>query len=101
MPCVKRRVIFIKMSSELYNISKIVLVALFVAIAVVGNVQNMNNVQQCTMIRAATCDFQQCGILTSVHSDEPVQLPFKLINSKCCSVSSLIIIEYASDWQRL
>ena len=29
-----------------------------------------------------TCDFQQCGILTSVDSDEPVQHPFKLINSK-------------------
>ena len=29
-----------------------------------------------------TCDFQQCGILTSVDSDEPVQPPFKLINSK-------------------
>ena len=26
---------------------------------------------------AVTCDFQQCGILTSVDSDEPVQLPFK------------------------
>ena len=25
-----------------------------------------------------TCDFQQCGILTSVDSDEPVQPPFKL-----------------------
>ena len=50
MSCVKRRVIFIKMSSEIYNISKLVLVALFVAIAVVGNVQNMNYVQQCTMI---------------------------------------------------
>ena len=23
------------------------------------------------------CDFQQCGILTSVDSDEPVQPPFK------------------------
>ena len=31
---------------------------------------------------AATCDFQQCGILTSVDSEEPVQLPFKLRNSK-------------------
>ena len=30
---------------------------------------------------AATCDFQQCGILTSVDSDEPVQPPFKLRNS--------------------
>ena len=29
-------------------------------------------------IWAATCDFQQCGILTSVHSDEPVQPPFTL-----------------------
>ena len=27
---------------------------------------------------AVTCDFQQCGILTSVDSDEPVQPPFKL-----------------------
>ena len=31
---------------------------------------------------AATCDFQQCGILTSVDSDEPVQPPLKLRNSK-------------------
>ena len=31
---------------------------------------------------------QQCGILTSVDSDEPVQPPFKLRNT-CCSVSSL------------
>ena len=27
-------------------------------------------------------DFQQCGILTSVHSDEPVQSHIKLRNSK-------------------
>ena len=27
-----------------------------------------------------TCDFQQCGILTSVGSHEPVQPPFKLKN---------------------
>ena len=33
-------------------------------------------------IRAVTCDFQQCGILTSVDSDEPVQHPLKLRNSK-------------------
>ena len=25
-----------------------------------------------------TCDFQQCDILTSVDSDEPVRPPFKL-----------------------
>ena len=30
----------------------------------------------------ATCDFQQCGILTSVDSAEPVQPPFKLRNFK-------------------
>ena len=33
-------------------------------------------------ICAVTCDFQQCGILTSVDSDEPLQPPFKLRNSK-------------------
>ena len=43
--------------------------------------------------RATTCDFQQCGILTSVNSDEPVQPPFKLRNSKFCSVSSLTLME--------
>ena len=25
-----------------------------------------------------TCDFQQCGILTSVDTDQPVQPPFSL-----------------------
>ena len=29
----------------------------------------------------ATCDFHQCGILTSVDSDKPLQPPFKLRNS--------------------
>ena len=28
------------------------------------------------------CDFQQCGILTSVDTDEATQPPFKLRNSK-------------------
>ena len=51
----------------------------------------------CQSMWALTCDFQQCGILTSVDSDEPVQPPFKLRNSKCCSVSSLTIIVYSSD----
>ena len=50
---------------------------------------------------AVTCDFQQCGILTSVHSDEPVQPHFKLRNSKWSSVSSLTLIEYSSNYQRL
>ena len=48
-----------------------------------------------------TCDFQPCGILTCVDSDGPVQLPFKFRNSKWCSVSSLTLIEYSSDKQRL
>ena len=42
-------------------------------------------------------DFQQCGILACVDSDEPVQPPFKLRNSKWCSISSLIFKEYSSD----
>ena len=29
-----------------------------------------------------TCDFKQCGILTSADSDEPVQPPVKPRNSK-------------------
>ena len=37
------------------------------------------------------------NILSSVDSDEPLQPPFKLRNSKWCSVSSLTIIEYSSD----
>ena len=52
------------------------------------------------MIWATIWDFQQCVILTSVGSNEPVQPPFKLRNSKWCSVSSLTLIEYSSDWQR-
>ena len=41
------------------------------------------------LIWAVTCDFQQCGILTGVDSDESVQPPFKGKNSRWCSVSSL------------
>ena len=33
-------------------------------------------------------------ILTSVDSDKPLQPPFKLRNSKWCSVSSFTILEY-------
>ena len=44
------------------------------------------NVPPCSLhkvlILAATYDFQQCGILTNVDSDEPVQPLFKLRNSK-------------------
>ena len=41
------------------------------------------------VICAVTCDFQQCGILTSVYAGEHVQPPFKLRTSKRCSASSL------------
>ena len=48
-----------------------------------------------------TCDFQQCDILASVDSDESVQPSFKLRYSKCCSVSSFIVIESSRDLERL
>ena len=56
---------------------------------------------QPTLNWATAWDFQQCVILTSVDSDEPLQPPFKPRNSNYCSVSSLTIIEYSSDLQRL
>ena len=34
---------------------------------------------------------QQCGILTRIDSDKPVQPPNKLKNTKFCSVSSLTV----------
>ena len=46
-------------------------------------------------------DLQQFGISACVDSDEPVQSPFKAGNSKLCSVSSLTLIEYSRDLQRL
>ena len=49
---------------------------------------------------AVAWDFQQCGILTCVDSDEPLQPPLKLTYSKWCSASSLTIMEYSSEWQR-
>ena len=52
-------------------------------------------------IWAVACDFQQWGILTSVDSDKHVQPLFKLRTSKRCSISSLTLIEYSSDDQRL
>ena len=33
-------------------------------------------------INSTTCDSQQCGVLTNVDSDDPVQPPFKLRNTK-------------------
>ena len=38
-------------------------------------------------------DFQQCGILTSVDSVEPVQPSLKLRNSISCSVSVQILLQ--------
>ena len=52
-------------------------------------------------IRAATHDFQQYGILTSLDSHNPVQPPIKLRASKRCSVSSLTLLEYSSVKQRI
>ena len=46
-------------------------------------------------IWGVTCDFQQCGIFTSIDSDESVQPHVKLRTSKWCLVSSLTIIESA------
>ena len=63
-------------------------------------VLNRPNAFHCEHIWAVTWDFQQYGILTSVDTDERVQPPFKLRNSKWCSVSSLTFIEYSSDEQK-
>ena len=46
-------------------------------------------------------DFQQCGILTSVDTDDPMQPPFKLRNTKWYSASSLTLIENSCDKQSL
>ena len=48
-----------------------------------GSTTNSNkfergNVSSSIIIRAVTCDFQQCGSLTSIDSDEPVQPPVKV-----------------------
>ena len=48
-----------------------------------------------------THDFQKCGILTCVDPDEHVQPHFKLRTSKRCSISSLTLVEYSHDEQRL
>ena len=52
-------------------------------------------------IWAVTRDFKQCGILTSVDSDEPVQPPFKLRNSKLCCISCLTVKGYLIHLQSL
>ena len=50
------------------------------------------------MIEKTVMRIQQFDILTSVDSDEPLQPPFKLSNSKLCSVSSLTVIKYSSAY---
>ena len=37
-----------------------------------AEIQNENDTDSVENIWAVTCDFQQCGILASVDSDEPV-----------------------------
>ena len=54
-------------------------------------------IQFVIIILAMTCYFQHCGILTSVDSNEPVEPPIKLRNSKWCWVNSLTLIKYSSD----
>ena len=61
------------------------------------NNKSIKNYPACKEIWASAWDFQQCGILTCVDWDEPLQPPLKLRNSKWCSVSSLTFIEYSSD----
>ena len=41
-----------------------------------------NRFTNLSMFGVATCDFQQCDVLTSVDSDEPVQPPVKFRNTK-------------------
>ena len=51
--------------------------------SVIGHPEDrFSRVEALIQIRAATCDFQQYGILITVDSDEPMQPPFKLRNSK-------------------
>ena len=52
---------------------------------------------------AVTCDFQQCGILISVDSDQPVQPPVKLRNSKLHRIfirpaKALIRLRVCAGW---
>ena len=42
------------------------------------------------------CNFQQCGILTSVDSEEHAQPPFRLTKLQMMFVSSLTVVEYSS-----
>ena len=46
---------------------------------------------------AATHDFQQCGILRSVDSEEPLRLSVELRNFKLYSVGGLAVMEQSSD----
>ena len=71
------------------------------AVSLKSVTKNLEIEVKTTKIWASAWDFQQCVILTCVDSNEPLQPPFKLRNSKWYSVSSLTIIKYSSDLQRL
>ena len=43
-----------------------------------------------------TCDFKQCGILTIVDSDEPVQPPFKLRLRVCAGWSEPLLVAHTT-----
>ena len=53
------------------------------------------------VIGAATCDFQQCDLLTSVDLNEPVQPILSLETPNDIQCCSLTLVEYSSDKQRL
>ena len=84
--------LFFKSDDHLVQWSEDINVQLFVAESIMGSI---------SVDWAVTCDFKQCSILTSLDSDEHVQPPFRLRNLKWCSVSSLTLIGYSSDKQRL
>ena len=69
---------FISLSLKLPTLPQIFLLSKVLCV----NSHLFQNLLRPIEIENKSCDFQQCGILTSVDSDEPVQPPFKLRNSK-------------------
>ena len=63
----------------------------------------MSYLGQCKYILNLNTIFEPRHVIFNnmVDSDKPVQPPFKLRDPKSCSVSSLTLMEYASDKQRL
>ena len=56
------------------------------------------SLMSCSFLERHTCavtlDFKRCCIFTSEDSDESVQPPFKLRNSKCCLGSSFKLVSH-------